>query len=700
MKVSEPLAVTGFSFCVALLIASLVPFDVLLIALIPVLMIFLGTVIFFWIKGFDANRTVTAIALFLILVAGCINAGYRFYTAKVASTFPETPVGITATVEKEYNSGSFLVKAEKVDVENFPQKINIMLYLDGYEFTEGEKFSCDVKVYREIPTRSQLGKGAVITGRIAGNYLLLKEAPPVNEFISGCRDKLNASIKRVLSSPYDTVLIAMLLGDTEEMDDEIYDSFNVAGISHILCVSGLHISLIFGIFAMLFGLIFGRRLITDILGIFFSMFFVMLTGAGASSVRAFIMMVAIVLSRNIVRNYSPVNILGGIAILFCVTEPYIVYNNGFLMSVFAVLSLCTAASVWTEKIIKRFCLHNRFVIYFLNLFFASFTVSLFLIPIMMISSGYTSALSPIANLIVIPLVPVVMILGIISALTGVVEAGFLAELILRFMHFIVCAVKEIPFSLLPLNFGYIKGLLIGVLIIVVAVFAIRKLKEYSLRILAICLLLFIVGGTAQYFENRNVLNVTVLESDGNDSVVMHKNNKAIVINCGSSTVGRKAAQYLRSVGINDFELLLVTSDREEDGKGTKELNSKNPPKEIIYSPYNKYVNEADDVVMTELSPLERTILGDGSLKVEETITIKANGEEFFVDEDNSFGILNNGEKIILRKGKKIDTLETKYGIMGIEDIEILEKENFLALKGNEKIKLRISQNGKILLKEN
>ena len=62
--------------------------------------------------------------------------------------------------------------------------------------------------------------------------------------------------------------------------------------------------------------------------------------------------------------------------------------------------------------------------------------------------------------------------------------------------------------------------------------------------------------------------------------------------------------------------------------------------------------------------------------------------------------MNNGEKIILRKGKKIDTLETKYGIMGIEDIEILEKENFLALKGNEKIKLRISQNGKILLKEN
>ncbi len=699
MKVYQPLAVTGFSFCIALLTASLLPFDILITALIPLFVIFLGTVIFMAVKGFDINRTVIAISLFLVFAAAGINAGYRFYTAKVVSSFPETPVRITATVEKEYNSGSFIVKTESVDVENFPQRINIMLYTsDGYEFLEGEKFCCDIKAYREMPSRSQQGKGAVISGRIAGNYTLLKETPPERKFISKCREELKASVNRTVSFPYNTVLIAMLLGDTEEMDSGIYDSFNIAGISHILCVSGLHISLICGFFAAFFGFIFGRKLISDVLGILITLFFVILTGAGPSAVRAFTMAVALILSRHIVRNYSPVNILGGIAFLFCVTEPYIIYNNGFLMSVFAVFSLCTAAADWVGKIIRKFSVKNRIITYILNLSFASFSVSLFLIPIMLMSSGYTSALSPIANLIIIPLVPFAMILGIISSVTNVGFLGFVAEYILKWMHFVAGIIKDLPFSILPLNFGYIKGLLVGVLIIVIVAFFVRKLKEYSLHILIMSLVLFMIGGTVQYFENRNVLNVAVLEANGSSSVVMHENDKAIVVNCGSGTVGRKTAQYLRSVGIDDFELLLVTSDDREDGAGTHDLVLSQPPKEVICSPLSNYVGEVEGAVMTELAPLKRTVLEDALLEIGDTVTIKAKGKEFFVDE-SSFGILNGTEKVILRKVKKVDTLEQKYDIMETADIKLLEKENFLALRRGRKLVLRITENGKMLLKE-
>jgi len=102
--------------------------------------------------------------------------------------------------------------------------------------------------------------------------------------------------------------------------------------------------------------------------------------------------------------------------------------------------------------------------------------------------------------------------------------------------------------------------------------------------------------------------------------------------------------------------------------------------------------------MTELSPLERTIFGDAVLKIDDEISITANGREFFLDSDNSFGMMLGEEKFILQKGKKEDTLEIKYDIMSTDDIKSLEEENFVMLQGGEALTMRVSQNGKVLLK--
>jgi len=700
MKVYEPLAVTGFSFCIALLCASLMPFDILLMVILPLGIVFLGAIIFFIVKGFSINRVIIAISLFLIFMAPVTNAGYRFYNAKVVSGFPETPVRITATVEEECYSNGFLVKTENVDIENFPQKIKIILYTSGtYALSEGEKFSCIIKGYRDMPSRSQQGKGAVMSGHIMGDYFLLEESPVEINIISQCRRALKSSIRKTVPYPYDSVLIAMLLGDSEEMNPQMYNSFNYTGVSHILCVSGLHITLIYGIFAAFFGLIFGRKQITDILSLFITFIFVIITGAGPSAVRAFVMATAMILSRHIIRNYSPLNTLGGVAITFCVFEPYIIYNNGFLMSVFAVFSLCTLASQWSNRIITKYSLTNRILIYIINLFIASLSVSICLIPIMMLSSGYTSLLSPIANLLIIPAVPFAMIIGIIASVTGIGLVGFLEAFILRYMHLVAEKLGNLPFATIPLNFKFIEGLVVAVIIIVVAASCLKKLKRYSTLIICICAVILVTGGLVNHLENRNVLNITVLESGDGKSTVLHKNNKSVIINCGgSSTIGRKTSQYLRSKGIYDIELILITTNKNEQGSGFFDLVSFGIPDETIYVPGGNHLYELENIVMTELSPLERTIFGDAVLKIDDEISITANGREFFLDSDNSFGMMLGEEKFILQKGKKEDTLEIKYDIMSTDDIKSLEEENFVMLQGGEALTMRVSQNGKVLLK--
>lgn len=58
------------------------------------------------------------------------------------------------------------------------------------------------------------------------------------------RDTLSASLLEVTDETTAGVLSSMLLGDKSYLDDEIKDLYQVSGISHILAISGLHISIV------------------------------------------------------------------------------------------------------------------------------------------------------------------------------------------------------------------------------------------------------------------------------------------------------------------------------------------------------------------------------------------------------------------------------------------------------------------------
>ncbi len=715
MKIYQPMAVVGFTFGGALLLTSLLPFRYTVFAIVLAGVLFLGCLIFCLIKGFTFSRGVLWVALFMALAGTVVNTGQRIYWAHEAAGFPAVPVEVMGTVEEVFPSNgqteSYLVKTRWIDADGVSQKMQLLLYgTIGSDFHAGEQIACSVTGFQNVPTRSQLGRGAQVTGWIvADSQRVLRAASPADQWMEDLVFRLKVNIKQSVSSPYDTILIAMLLGDSSEMNTGLYDSFNLTGISHILCVSGLHITLIGGLVTGLFQLIFGKRMLPDILGLGAMIFFVTLTGGKPSAVRALVMAAALMLTRHIVRDYSPINTLGGVVLFFCVLEPSIIYHSGFLMSVVSVGVLCAVSPCWTKVILEKFSIKNGLLQYFVSILCSSSAVAVALIPIMMLFNGYTSLLSPVANLLVLPMVPCVMILGAVSAVTGGAIGAFTGEMsgvLLKAMVFLTEHMGKISFAVLPLNLSCMVLWILGTSLILLLLIAAKRLKKDGKWAVGISAMLLAVGLGVHSITNYDTLQIAALKSGDAGSIVVSQNGKALVVGCGAA-VAQKAVYYMRSIGIQEFEMLVAPKNKKEQAGGVTRLITLSQPERVVGQKEGNYLTAVQDFPECEFVPLTDSdysdeVLDGVTLAIEggedPRVLLMGNGQEFFIDADGSFGVLQNGKEWLLEKGQKYDTLEPKYDIMTTQDIEELERTNFESVGRGETVVVRVAKNGKMTIR--
>lgn len=713
MKIYQPLAVVGFSFGGSLLFVSLLPFGYTTFAIILTGILFAVYLVFCLLKGFDLSRGVLCVAFFMMLLGAVINTAQRVYWAQQSAEFPLTPVEVTGRVEEVFpNNGqtrSYLLKTEEIGVPDMSQRMSMLIYgTADMEFHVGECLTCQVTGFRNVPSRSQLGKGAEVTGWIAaGPQTILNALSPADQWMEDLTFRLKVNVKQAVPSPYDTILIAMLLGDSSEMDEGLYDSFNLTGISHILCVSGLHITLIGGLITGLFQLLFGKRFFPDVIGLAAMIFFVILTGGKPSAVRALVMAATLMLTRHIVRDYSPVNTLGGVVLFFCALEPSIVYHSGFLMSVVSVCTLCAVSPCWTRAVLQKLSIKNGLLQYFVSIVCSSSAVALFLIPIMMLFNGYTSLLSPVANLLVLPMVPCVMILGAVSAVVGGgvgVFAGQMSCVLLKAMVSCTEILGKVSFAVFPLNLSCVAIWILGTVILVFVLICAKRIRQNGKLATGISVSLLLVGLTAHLMVNWDTLQVTALKSGDAGSIVVSQNGKAVVIGCGSA-VAQKTVYYMRSIGVYDFEMVIVPQNKRDQAGGVNRLITLSEPDIVVAPQGGNYVSAVYDLPSSEfieLSASSREVLDGVTLEIGEgeapRIILSGNGQKFFIDADGAFGVLQDDREWLLEKGNRDDTLEPKYDIISAEAIEKLEQQNFESVDRGEAVVVRVAKNGKMTVR--
>lgn len=227
---------------------------------------------------------------------------------------------------------------------------------------------------------------------------------------TGLRDQLSS----FLSDPAAGLLQGLFLGGNDGLSVGLREAFRRAGLSHIVAVSGYNMSLV-AMAALLVALFAGFwRKTATLLAMSGILLFLLLIDTSAASLRAALMawigFAAFFLGR-------PLQLFNGLllaALLMTLVQPLIVrYDVGFQLSFLATLMLFVV-SPWLAQLVRR----GGWYWSWAALLLSTIAIELGIFPVIAFHFGMVSLLTPLANLIVLPLIPLAMALGFLMLLLG------------------------------------------------------------------------------------------------------------------------------------------------------------------------------------------------------------------------------------------------------------------------------------------
>lgn len=293
-------------------------------------------------------------------------------------------------------------------------------------------------------------------------YYLLKIKAWATEYVSA-----------FLPKPESSLLLGILIGAKKGLPTDITNNFIQTGLSHIVAVSGYNIAILIG---MLGGLskFLGKKYSFWISAILIFCF-VIIAGASASVLRAATMGVLLLLSFNFGRlyNFAPAILFS--ALVMTVVNPKILFSDvGFALSFSATCGIVYGLPVLQE-------LTTEFPEWFglKSLFLTTISAILVTLPLSLYFFGKISLVAIFANLLVLPVIPVVTILGFLI-FVPVLSSGFafFTYAILVYILKVVELLAKLPWAAVEYKIG-LWGLWLTYLFIILCYFLLKNYLKKS-----------------------------------------------------------------------------------------------------------------------------------------------------------------------------------------------------------------------------
>lgn len=207
------------------------------------------------------------------------------------------------------------------------------------------------------------------------------------------------------------VVAAMSLGDKSEVSKVTSNVYSLAGTSHVLALSGLHLSIVFGLFAV-FGGRWRRSVAMVVSSVVAIWIYVLLAGSPVSMIRAAIMLSVSLLVGLSGRNGVTLNTLSFSAMLILLANPFAIHDIGFQLSFAAVAFLGTFASGICQLLPTPFLFRHRFLRWCWQMVVTSTVAQLGTTPLVAYHFGRLPLLFLPANFIAIPAATAMLYLSV------------------------------------------------------------------------------------------------------------------------------------------------------------------------------------------------------------------------------------------------------------------------------------------------
>ncbi len=571
---SRPLMVVGFVFLFALIIINNLFADVSLLWLLVLLALSLLTIpLLIKKKGILASvvcLTVTAAYIMMYV--------FTVTEYKPALRFEgngRTVVAEAVDFPKENISGmSCNMRIKEIAGQDVNIK-TIAYFSKTFELKPYETytFKADLKgVSSEKETdRYYKSEGIYLIASVEDKAQYLSSRNNISRFFSNIKKIFSERINDNLTSDVSAFVNAIFLGDRSFMEDEMLDAFNITGTSHILAVSGLHMSIwVLSFYKFLRKLAVNEK-IASIFGIALYFLLFMLIGFRYSVVRSGIMLVVMLGANFFERDYDSKSSLGLAVLIICMMNPFSAMNNGFLMSVFATLGILVVypdlLDFITRPIANRHGFFANVLKGMLSTIAVTLSASIMLIPIYIFSIKSFPIIAIIANLLIISLSTIVMVFGAGVGIFGEVNIlsdifSLIVQYIGKFVLFIINKLAEIPFASINVSNSFFKVWLVVALVICATTLIFLADKKRRLKVNAIlCSFAFVLSYATFYTIEQNVTKVDLLTKNQGFAVIVRQEDTCVVIDYSGSVRTYKAVKnFLQREFVDNIDFLVCDSD--------------------------------------------------------------------------------------------------------------------------------------------
>ncbi|GAA0181915.1 hypothetical protein SH2C18_43760 [Clostridium sediminicola] len=334
---------------------------------------------------------------------------------------------------------------------------NRKIFLGGdlKEVSLGEK----ICVKGEVIYNKDLYKGVV--GSIYVKEYFTEHSDIISKLYS-IKENIYYEYSLVLGEEYSADIMATCFGDTQYLDYNKRKEMNRLGISHIMAVSGFHVAIIYGILEFFLG----------IWGLIILFIYIVITGMKASSLRAFIMLLLMKVSKKIYRNYDNQSALAFSALVLLIFNPYYITDIGFCLSFLATSGIILYYPKFRRELYK---LPSKIR----DGMSITLSAQFFTVPYLMMSGMDININSIPGNLVIVPLYTLVIVIGNIGVLLVKIKPIF--KIICYGILNLMTAIKGASFLMLKISpslktYDYIEGIVV-ILIYMCYIFVKRGYDE-------------------------------------------------------------------------------------------------------------------------------------------------------------------------------------------------------------------------------
>jgi len=325
---------------------------------------------------------------------------------------------------------------------------------------------------------------------------------------------------------------ALLLGMKDALDSDMLKEFSAAGAMHVLCVSGLHVGIIFLVLNFAFSFLEKTKrfkFLKPVLVIGFIWFYALITGLSPSVMRAAAMFSIITIGKAFNRNTCIYNSISASAIFLIIINPYIITKLGFWLSYLAVIGIVYLY----PKFYKILKVKNKFGDKLWALVCVSLSAQIATAPLAVYFFNQFPNYFLLSNILVVPLATLIVYSGIALIIFSFIPmvSDIMAWVLsweLNILRWYVNFIDNLPFSTSTFVITHTQMLLIyGAIIIFILYFVKQKPVLLKSGLAGLILVFLISGINSINAKNQNMFIIYSLNKglgidfiDGHNAIFM------------------------------------------------------------------------------------------------------------------------------------------------------------------------------------